>query len=190
MPCHAHARRKFVEAFPKYPMVKVLLDMYKDLFIIEAECTEQKIGAEERLEIRELRSKPLLDLMRTWVENAAQMALPKDPLGEAVTYFLGQWEELKVFLKDGRIPLDNNISERAMQPVVLGRNNFLYFGSEDGAVRGATFYSLVQLCAALGINPLEYLEDVLGRIDSHPNRRITELTPAGWKATRTTAIIQ
>jgi transposase len=103
---------------------------------------------------------------------------------------LGQWEELNAFLKDGRIPLDNNISERALRPVVLGRNNFLYFGSEEGAVRGATFYSLVQSCAALGINPLEYLEDVLGRIDSHPNRRITELTPAGWKAIRNKDTIQ
>jgi transposase len=188
--CHAHARRYFVEALPKYPFVKEFLGMYKDLFNIEAECTEQKKSAEERLKIRELRSQPLLDLMRTWVENAAQMALPQDALGEAVTYFLGQWIELKVFLKDGHIPLDNNISERALRPVVLGRNNFLYFGSEAAAVRGATFYSLVQSCAALGINPLEYLEDVLGRIDSHPNRRITELTPAGWKAIRNKALIQ
>lgn len=188
--CHAHARRKFVEAFPKYPMVKELLDMYGDLFNIEAECTEQKASDEDRLQIRESRSHPLLNLMRAWVENAAQMALPQDPLGEAVTYFLGQWDVLKTFLKDARIPLDNNISERALRPVVLGRNNFLYFGSEAGAVRGATFYSLVQSCAALGINPLEYLEDVLGRIDSHPNRRISELTPAGWKAARTKAQIQ
>jgi transposase len=188
--CHAHARRYFMEALPKYPFVKEFLEMYTDLFNIEAQCTEQMQSAEERLKIRERRSGPLLARMHTWVENAAQIALPQDALGEAVTYFLGQWEELKVFLKNGRIPLDNNISERALRPVVLGRNNFLYFGSEKGAERGATFYSLVQSCAALGINPLEYLEDVLGRIDSHPNRRITELTPAGWKAVRNKATIQ
>ncbi len=182
--CHAHARRKFVEALPKYPKVQAILDMYTELFAIEAECTERKVSVLERLRIRALRSEPLLKLMHTWVEEAGKTALPQDPLGEAVTYALGQWGPLSVFLKDGRIPLDNNISERALRPVVLGRNNFLYFGSEDGAVRGATFYSLVQSCVALGINPLEYVEDVLGRISTHPNSRITELTPAGWLAAR------
>jgi transposase len=182
--CHAHARRKFVEALPKHPKIKELLDMYAELFRIEAECTERKMDAAERLGIRTLRSGPLLEKMRAWIDEMAKTVLPQDPLGEAVTYILGQWEPLCVFLKDGSVPLDNNISERALRPVVLGRNNYLFFGSEEGAVRGALFYSLVQSCVALGINPLEYLEDVMARIDSHADRRIVELTPAGWLAAR------
>ena len=182
--CHAHARRKFVEAQTKHPRVREILDLYAELFRIEAECTDKGVSALRRLRIRTLRSGPLLKRMRTWIEEVAKTVLPQDPLGEAVTYALGQWEPLSEFLKDGRIPLDNNISERALRPVVLGRNNFLFFGSEDGAVRGAQFYSLTQSCVALGINPLEYLEDVLGRIDTHPNSRILDLTPAGWLAAR------
>lgn len=182
--CHAHARRKFVEALPKHPKVKELLEMYAELFRIEAECTERKMDAVERLGVRTLRSGPLLAKMRTWIDEVQKTVLPRDPLGEAITYILGQWEPLSVFLKDGAVPLDNNISERALRPVVLGRNNYLFFGSEDGAVRGALFYSLVQSCVALGINPLEYLEDVMARIDSHADRRIAELTPAGWLAAR------
>lgn len=182
--CHSHARRKFVEALPKYPMVQEMLEMYGDLFAIEVACTKEKMSATQRLEVRTRRSESVFARMRIWAEAAEKSSLPKDPLGDAVGYILSQWEPLSVFLKDGRVPLDNNISERALRPVVLGRNNFLYFGSEDGAKRGATFYSLAQSCVALGINPTEYLEDILGRIDSHPNRRITELTPAGWRAAR------
>lgn len=183
--CHAHARRKFVEAVQGHPKVQALLEMYAELFQIEAECTERKLTPAERLEARTSRSGPLLARMRIWLDAAAKTVLPRDPLGEAITYILGQWEPLTVFLKDGAVPLDNNISERALRPVVLGRNNYLFFGSEDGAERGALFYSLVQSCVALKINPLEYLEDILSRIDTHPDRRIVELTPARWLAART-----
>lgn len=116
----------------------------------------------------------------------AETVLPQDPLGEAVTYALLKWESLSAFLKDGRVPLDNNISGRPLRPVVLGRNNLLLFGSEDGALRGAPFYSLTRSCVVLGINPLECLEDVLGRIDTRPKSRILGLTPTGWLSARNT----
>ncbi len=85
---------------------------------------------------------------------------------------------------DGAVLLDNNISERALRRVVVGRNKYLYFSSEYGADLGAVLYSRVQPCVSLGINPLKCVEDVLAHIDSLPDRRIGELTPAGWLATR------
>ena len=95
---------------------------------------------------------------------------------------MARWDTLEEFLTDGNLPLSNNISERAMRGVVMGRNNYLFFGSEDAAQRGAVFYSILHSCVSLGINPEEYLHDIMARMDTHPQKRILELTPAGWLA--------
>lgn len=110
--------------------------------------------------------------------------LPQSALGKAIDYALGRWETLEAFLKDPSLPLTNNISERAMRGVVLGRKNYLFFGSEKAAGQGAVFYSILHSCVCLGINPEEYLQDIAPRINDHMESRLLELTPAGWLAAR------
>lgn len=182
--CHAHARRKFKDAEPHYPKVREYLELYASLFHLEAEWTRQGLSAPERHARRQTESTPLWAAMQAWIAAQAGTVLPKDVLGEAIAYTVGQKAALEVFLADGTVSLSNNISERALRPVVLGRKNYLFFGSEEGAMRGAVYYSLVQSCVALGIEPREYLEDVMARLSEVPEGRILELTPAGWLAAK------
>ena len=182
--CHAHARRKFKDAEPHYPKVREYLEMYASLFHLEAEWTRQGMSASERLARRQAESTPLWEAMQAWIGAQTGTVLPKDMLGEAIGYTVGQKAALEVFLADGAVPLSNNISERALRPVVLGRKNYMFFGSEEGARRGAVYYSLMQSCLALGIDPREYLENVMARLSDVPESRILELTPAGWLAVK------
>ncbi|HLP41822.1 MAG TPA: IS66 family transposase [Fibrobacteria bacterium] len=182
--CHAHARRKFKDAEPHYPKVREYLELYASLFHLEAEWTRQGLSAPERLARRQVESTPLWAAMQAWIAAQTGTVLPKDVLGEAIGYTVGQKAPLEIFLADGAVPLSNNISERALRPVVLGRKNYLFFGSEEGARRGAVFYSLVQSCVALQLDPREYLEHVMARVSDVPESRILELTPAGWLAAK------
>ena len=111
----------------------------------------------------------------------------KSPLGDAVQYALARWPALMVFAGDGLVPIDNNSAERAMRKVAVGRKNWLFAGNEAGGKRAAVIYSLIETCSRLGINPQEYLTDVLQRVGSHPQSRVAELTPRGWLAARTAA---
>ena len=184
--CHAHARRYFEKALLHFPEAEEMLVLYRNLFALERAFSERKATPKERQEARQEHSRPLLATMKAWMEAKKKtgLLLPKSSLGKAVDYALGRWDTLEAFLQDGNLPLSNNISERAMRGVVLGRNNYLFFGSEEAAQRGAVFYSLLHTCVCLGINPEEYLEDIVPRIQDHPQRRILELTPATWLAAR------
>jgi transposase len=182
--CHAHARRKFKDAEPHYPKVREYLELYASLFHLEAEWTRQGLSTPERQARRQAESRLLWAAMQAWIAAQTSTVLPKDVLGEAIGYTVGQKTALEVFLTDGAVPLSNNISERALRPVVLGRKNYLFFGSEEGAMRGAAYYSLVQSCVALQVDPREYLEDVMARLSDVPESRILELTPAGWLAAK------
>lgn len=184
--CHAHARRYFEKALPYHPEAVEILDLYRDLFQIEKVCTERKVSPLRRRRLRTLHSRPLIAKMKEWMETKKKLGtvLPKSGLGTAIDYALARWETLEEFLKDGELPLDNNISERAMRGVVMGRKNYLFFGSEEAAQRGAVLYSVLHSCICLGINPEEYLSDIIGRMDTHPQKKILELTPAGWISSR------
>jgi transposase len=102
-------------------------------------------------------------------------------MGAAVRYTLNQWEALGRFLDDARVPLDNNESESALRRVALGRKNFLFVGNEEAGGNLAGLYSLVATCEANDVNPVEYLADVMVRINEHPNSRIDELLPHNWR---------
>ena len=101
-------------------------------------------------------------------------------MGEAIRYAQNQWEELTLFLEDEAIPLDNNASERALRQVAIGRKNWLFVGNDQAGRNLAGLYSLVATCEANGVNPEEYLADVLMRTQRHPNSRLDELLPHRW----------
>ena len=109
------------------------------------------------------------------------MALPKSPLAAAIGYALRNWVALTRYTEDGRLKIDNNGAEQALRPIVLGRKNWLFAGSEAAAHRTAILSPLVQTCKHLRINPFVYLRDVIERVSTHPARLVLELTPRDWK---------
>jgi len=107
--------------------------------------------------------------------------LPKSPIGKAVTYLLNQWDALLRYLDDPILEIDNNLSERTLRMVVLGRVNYLFADSEAWARRAANIYSLVASCKLNEIDPFAYFSDILVRISTHPADKIDELLPGNWK---------
>jgi transposase len=179
--CHAHVRRYFFEALQTAPEARGVLDLIRDMYRVEAAAFEARItGTPKHLELRRLKSSPLREALKAWLDMKQSEHPPKSPLGVAIRYTLNQWEALGRFLDDARIPLDNNPAESALRRVALGRKNFLFVGHDDAGENLAGLYSLVATCEANGVNPLAYIADVLVRVHDHPNSRIDELLPLNW----------
>ena len=115
-----------------------------------------------------------------WVPHV----LPKSPMGQAIGYAQGQWEALNRYLDDGILSIDNNLAERVLRMVAVGRKNWLFVGHDNGGHRAAIIYSLVASCRLCGIDPFAYFRDILERISTHPASRIAELIPRNWKPSR------
>jgi transposase len=180
--CHAHLRRYFFEAKDAAPEASYkALDFILGLYRVEHDARERGVlGTPEHLELRRLRSSAIRAAMKTWLESERPKHAPKSPMGVAIRYALNQWDALGVFLENPNIPLDNNESESALRRVALGRKNFLFVGNERAGENLAGLYSLVASCEANDVNPVEYLTDVLGRLNDHPNSRLDELLPHLW----------
>ena len=125
----------------------------------------------------------ILAAIQTERDALAATVLPKSSLGEAVRYLTNQWNVLQRFVEDGRFRIDNNGAENQLRGIAIGRKNWLFAGSFEGARRAALLYSLVQSCTLINVSPFDYLKDVLLRVATHPQHRIGELTPLGWAAT-------
>ncbi len=180
--CHAHVRRHFFDALPSAPEARQALDFILDLYRVEHEATERRIiRTPAHLALRREKSALVRDRFKDWLEAERPRHLPKGPMGAAIQYTLNNWEELGRFLNDPEIPLDNNPAESALRRVALGRKNFLFVGNDRAGRNIAGLYSIVATCEAHGINPVEYLTDVLLRIETHPQSRIDELLPQNWK---------
>ena len=179
--CHAHLRRYFHEALSTAPIAQQAIDLILELYSVEHDAKEQRIvGTDAHRALRKQRAGPIRERLKQWLDDQLSVQLPKSPIGIAIRYALGHWDELGRFLDDARIPLDNNASERALRRVALGRKNFLFVGDIESGKNLAGLYSLVATCEARAINPFEYLADVLARIGEHPQSRIDELLPAAW----------
>ena len=124
-----------------------------------------------------------LDLDDLHAEALARVVLPKSPLGDAVRYLTNQWRALQRFVEDGRVAIDNNRAENQLRLVAVGRKNWLFAGSFEGARRAALLYSLVQSCKLVDVPPFPYLKDVLLRVATHPQHLIDQLTPRRWAET-------
>ena len=135
--CVAHARRKFFEIFDakKSPIAEEALQRIQALYVIEAEINGQP--ADQRKAVRQARSKPLLDAFHAWAMTQRRRLSPKTPLGKAFQYALGRWEALSRYIEDGRLSIDNNLSERLLRGVAITRKNYLFVGSSRGGDRAA-----------------------------------------------------
>jgi len=103
-------------------------------------------------------------------------------MGEAITYALNQWAALCVYLLDGDLKIDNNVSENALRRIAIGRKNWLFAGSNNGGRTAAVLFSLIATCQRHHVEPFAYLKDVLIRIASHPSSQLAELLPNSWES--------
>jgi len=181
--CWAHARRYFKDAASSaaLPCAQVLA-LIGELYGIERAARDT--DAATRQARRQSQARPILTRLKALLDTLALTALPKSPLGQAVTYARNHWIALTRYPEDGRLKIDNNGAEQALRPIVLGRKNWLFAGSEAAAHRTAVLCSLVQTCKHLGVDPFTYLRDVIDRVSTHPARRILELTPREWQRLR------
>src|SRR6266571_3710842 len=179
--CWAHARRRFVEAFVLDGSAALMVALIQQLYQVERMAAH--LEADARQALRQEHSVPLLARVDAERQALAQTVLPKSPLGDAVRYLTNQWVALQRFVEDGRLALDNNRAENQLRIVALGRKNWLFAGSFEGAKRAALLYSLVQSCTLVDVPPFDYLKDVLLRVATHPQHLIGQLTPRGWAAT-------
>jgi len=183
--CWAHARRYFKEAMPTAAVACAqALAIIGQLYGIERAASDKHPDACARQRLRQEQARPILDKLYAYLQEQRATALPKSPLGTAVGYALRNWTALTRYTEDGRLKVDNNGAEQALRPIVLGRKNWLFAGSEAAAHRTAILCSLVQTCKHLQINPFVYLRDVIERVSTHPARLVLELTPREWKRLR------
>ena len=182
--CWAHTRRKYYDVFEATgsSIAAESLDRIASLYKIEAAI--RGTSARERQLVRQARSQPILDSMKSWLEQQHERVPGRSKLAEAIRYTLNRWNALNRFVDDGRIELDTNPVERAIRPIALGRKNHLFAGSDGGGDRWATVSTLIETCKLNGVEPHAYLSDVLTRmVEAHPANRIDELLPWNWKPT-------
>jgi transposase len=179
--CWAHARRRFVEAFMTDTSAALMIALIQQLYQVERDAAV--LDPAGRRALRQEQSVPLLAKIDAERQALARSVLPKSPVGEAVRYLTNQWVALQRFADDGRLAIDNNRAENQLRLIAVGRKNWLFAGSFEGARRAALLYSLVQSCKLIDVSPFDYLKDVLRRLPTHPHRRIDQLTPRGWAKT-------
>ncbi|MGA8163829.1 MAG: IS66 family transposase [Waddliaceae bacterium] len=180
-PCFSHIRRKFFEVesgdlkFRDWCLRKI-----RHLFMLERVAWNR--SPEERLKIRREKEISIIDELIFTVKNKLLEGklLPKSKLKQALGYFCSLIPFLKNYVANPWAHIDNNIAERAVRPLAIGRKNWLFVGNEEAGIASGVLLSLVQTCRALKINPREYLEDVLRRIMSHPYNKLEELLPENW----------
>ena len=177
--CWAHVRRKFHDLYQAHrsPIAKEALERIAQLYGIETEIRGRSPA--ERRQVRQARSKPLLESMHAWLKATFSKLSRKSDVAVAIHYALERWTALLLFAEDGRVEMDNNAAERALRAVALGRKNYLFAGSDAGGERAAAIYSLIGSAKLNGIDPEAYLSTVMRRIADHPINRIEELLP--WK---------
>ena len=178
--CWAHARRKYFEIHKQQELLPgtlahQALQRIARIYAVESEVRGH--SAEARRSQRQLRTRPVLEEMHVWLHAARGQISAKSPMALAIGYSLGNWRALTLFLDDGRIEADNNIAERALRGVAIGRKNYLHFGSDGGGHTAAVIYTLIGTAKLCGINPQAYLRYVLERIADYPINRIDELLP-------------
>ena len=177
--CPAHARRKFERAMKADdPRAAVAMELFRYVYDVEQLAKSRGGTPEIRQQMRREFSRPAMHRLGQWVADTWPDVEPRTPLGQALTYAVNQWPSLERFLDDGRLPIDNNAVEREIRPIVVGRKNWMFAGSDDGGRRSAVVYSLIWSCVLAGVEPEAWLRDVLVKISGGwPQSRIGELLP-------------
>ena len=176
--CMAHARRKFDEAKDNdLARASYVLTEMQKLYALERLGKESELSDDELYQLRQKEAIPVLNDLKQWMLENYKAVLPQSAIGQAIYYSLQRWDKLSIYTTDARLRIDNNLVENAIRPVAIGRKNYLFAGSHNGARRAAMLYSFLGTCKMNNVNPFDWLKDVLIKIPEHPVNKIEQLLP-------------
>lgn len=155
------------------------MNVFGQLYDIEREIKDKT--TKDRKEARQELSKPIWGHFGQWLEENAGMLNEKSAIHRAFSYTMKRYKRLSVYMENGALNIDNNPIEGSIRGIALGRKNFMFCGSHDGAQRSAMLYSFMGTCKLLGINPMVWMVDVLKKINKQPTDQIQDLLPHRWK---------
>ena len=177
--CWAHVRRKFFESLSRDPpVVSWLLGQIGQLYLIERRLRESGVSAKLRSVVRAGQAAPIVRRIGKALMLLKPRYLPQSKLGQAISYAMGQWTDLQMYLYNGSIEIDNNLVENAIRPTKLGAKNWLFFGSEESGKTSAILFTLVESAKRHGLNPYNYLLELLNGLPTAKNDEIPRFTPA------------
>ena len=180
--CAAHARRRFYDAALQGDRQAIwFITRFREIYRIEDEVRD--VTPEQRQQIRTERAPQIWAEMKTRAEQLQLLTLPQGLLGKAIGYFLHEYDVLQIYLERPDYQVDNNLVENSIRPSCVGKKRWLFIGHPQAGWRSAVIYSLIQSCRRRGLDPQEYLTDVLGRLPSMKNTEIDCLLPENWKPT-------
>ncbi len=178
--CLAHARRRFYAALQQnLPEAVWFIRQIRLLYQIEDEARD--LDATERHVLRQRNAPAIWEMLKTKALELQPKLLPRSTMGSALRYFLEEHDALTGYLRDGRYQIDNNLVENAIRPSAIGKKSWLFIGHPDAGWRSAVIYSILVSCRRRGLNPQDYLLDVLRRLPCQTINRIEELLPGNWK---------
>jgi transposase len=184
--CWSHARRKFYDARNSSPREShQVLAWIQQLYDIEDRARD--LDPQVRLAMRQQEAVPILDRIEAWLAEQAPRALPKSPLGQAITYARNQWQALRRYTTDGRLTIDNNRSERRLRAQAIGRKNWLFLGSEQAGPRAAVIYTVIASAQRHDLDTRAYLRNVLERL-TRGEGNLDDLLPDRWKQSHPEAV--
>jgi hypothetical protein len=176
--CWAHARRKFEQSLENDEQrASHMLTEIQLLYATERRARDALLSNTELLALRQQETIPVLHRIKAWLDQESIVVLPSSAIGKAIAYTLNHWQGLTRYTVHGYLQIDNNPVENLIRPLALGRKNFMFAGSNNGAKRAAIMYTLFAMATLNGIDPPSWLTTVIYRIQSHPVNRLHELLP-------------
>jgi transposase len=180
--CMAHARRYFEKALiSDRSRAEHILGLLQKVYAVERQIREEACNNEQITLLRQTIAAPILNEIKTWLDNHLYSVTPQSPLGKAIGYTHARWDNLIRYLNQPFLLIDNNLVENAIRPTVLGRKNYLFSGSHEAAQRSAMFYSFIGTCKMNEINPEEWLADILDKIKDTKSSQLFTLLPNNWR---------
>ena len=175
--CHAHARRKYegiAKANRKLKkgkrcLAKEAMRYYQRLYTVERTAKDRGLSPKQRKDLRNEHAQPILGEFHEWLSTNYPKTMPKSPIGRAMAYTIKHWNGLNTYLKDGRLELDNNATERDVKPFVIARKNFMFACTQSGADSLGVLFSLIITARHHGLNPYKYMEQVFEQIPNCSN---------------------
>jgi len=184
--CMSHIRRAYEKAMEEHKsLAEYALREIQNLYRIEQMADDKKMSHQERKALREKLAVPILDALEKWMKDTYHTVLPRSRTGQAIGYSYALWPRMKNYLRDGRLMIDNNLAENTIRPVAISRKNFLFCGNHQAAAHTAIICSLLASCKGVGVNPREWLNDVIAKLPHYcqpgKTKNLKELLPAHWK---------
>ena len=191
--CMSHIRRAFEKALDEHKsLAEYALKEIQSLYRIEQTANEKDMSFDERKALREKLATPIIASMEQWMKDTYPTVMPRSRIGQAIAYSYSLWSRMKNYLKEGRLMIDNNLAENAIRPIAISRKNFLFCGNHQAAEHTAIICSLLASCKGVGINPREWLNDVIAKLPYYcqpgKTKNLKELLPAYWTKTNSNTL--